>query len=290
MRNFLIVMLVLALSSVGAFAETKEKAAASAHAAKPAQIFAGKTAVVTGSGRGLGRAIAIQLAESGALVAINYSSNDEAANDTLKTIESKGGKAFLVKNHLGTREAAQAFAKTLDAEFTKRTGNSGIDILVNNIGGADYANITNATQEVYDKTIAQNIGTTFFVTQALMPVLRNEGRVVNISSSGARNALQPLIIYSMAKSAVETFTRAMAKELGPRHITVNAVAPAFVNTPAAAEDLKNPDTVKYMASQTALGRGYAEPDEIASVVYSLCSPAMHWVTGQIIEASGGFKL
>jgi NAD(P)-dependent dehydrogenase (short-subunit alcohol dehydrogenase family) len=279
----LVAFLLIALSSTGAFAEAAKKA-------PTAKILEGKTALVTGSGRGLGRAIAQQLAAAGALVAINYSSNDEAARETLKSIEAKGGKGFLIKVHLGTRDAAQFLAKTLEFELTKRTGNSGLDILVNNIGGADYANINTTTQEVYDKTFAQNLGTTFFVTQAMIPSLRQGGRVVNISSTGAKSALQQLIVYSMAKSAVETFTRAVAKDLGPKGITVNAVAPSFIATDAAAEDLKNPDTVKYMASQTALGRGFAQPEEVASVVYTLCTPAMGWVTGQVIEASGGFRL
>jgi NAD(P)-dependent dehydrogenase (short-subunit alcohol dehydrogenase family) len=237
-------------------------------------VLEGKTALVTGASRGLGRSIAQQLAASGALVAINYASNENAARETLKLIESEGGKGFLIHAAIGTRAAAQSLSKSLEAELVKHTGSLGLDILVNNVGGAEYANITTATQEIYDKTFADNLGSAFFVTQAVLASLRENGRVISISSTGARNALPQLIVYSMAKSGLERFTRALAKELGPRGITVNAVA----------------ETVKYMASQTALGRGFGTPEEVSAVVHALATPAMSWVTGQIIEASGGFRL
>jgi NAD(P)-dependent dehydrogenase (short-subunit alcohol dehydrogenase family) len=254
------------------------------------KVLEGKTALVTGASRGIGRSIAQRLAASGALVAINYAANENAARETLKLIEDAGGKGFILHAALGTPEAAKKLAATLDAELTKRTGNPGLDILVNNVGGATYASIETATPEIYNKTFEDNVGSTFFVTQAVLPRLRQGGRVINLSSAGARLALEPLIVYSMSKAAVNVFTRALAKELGPRGITVNAVAPGFVATDAAAADIANADGVAYMKANTALGRPYAEPEEISEVVHGLATPAMGWVTGQLIEASGGFRM
>ncbi len=253
-------------------------------------VLQNKTALVTGASRGIGRSIAQRLASEGALVAINYATNELAARETLKSIEDKGGKGFLVHAALGTPESADTLATVLEAELIKRTGNSGLDILVNNVGGALYANIEATTPDIYNKTFADNVGAAFFVTKAVLARLREGGRVINISSVGSRLALEQLIAYSMSKAAVDVFTRALAKELGPRSITVNAVAPAFTATDAAAADQNNPDTVKYVIAETALRRAFAKPEEVSEVVYNLATPGMGWVTGQIIEASGGFRL
>ena len=249
----------------------------------------GKTALVTGASRGIGRSIAERFAEAGALVAINYAGNEAAARETLKRVEAKGGKGFIVQAALGSPESAQKLAADVTAELKKRTGDAGLNILVNNVGGADYANIVTTTPELYKKTFENNVGSTFFLTQALLPNLRKGGRIINLSSAGARLALEQLIVYSMSKSAVNTFTRAMAKELGPRGITVNVVAPGLVATDAAAADLANEAGAKFMKDNTALGRAAGEPEEIAEVVYALAT-TLSWVTGQIIEASGGFRL
>jgi 3-oxoacyl-[acyl-carrier protein] reductase len=250
----------------------------------------GKTALVTGASRGIGRSIAKRLAASGATVAINYASNESAARDTLRMIEANGGRGFLLRKALGSAGAAADLASALNAELRTRTGDAGLDIVVNNVGGTSYANIEATTPEIYDKIFADNVGSTFFVTRAVLPQLRHGGRVINISSAGARLALEQLIIYSMSKAAINTFTRALAKELGPRGITVNAVAPGFVATDASAADMQNADVAAYAKAMTALGRSFGEPEEIAEVVHALASSAMGWVTGQIIEASGGFRL
>jgi 3-oxoacyl-[acyl-carrier protein] reductase len=249
----------------------------------------GKTALVTGASRGIGRAIAVKLASEGAMVAVNYASNEAAGKETLRLVEAAGGKGFLAHSELGSPESAEKLAKIVEAELTKRNGSPALDILVNNVGGADYATLAQTTPELYKKTLDNNVGSAFFLTRAERPHLRKGGAVINLSSAGARLALESLIIYSMSKGAINIFTQALAKELGPRGITVNAVAPGFIATDGAAADIANEDAVAYMKANTALARPYGEPEEIAAVVHGLATN-MTWVTGQIIEASGGFRM
>ena len=254
------------------------------------KLLEGKTALVTGASRGIGRSIAQRLAESGAIVAINYASNKSAALDTLKLVETAGGKGFLIQAALGKPGVAEFLAKTLAEELTNRTGSPYVDILVNNVGSCVPTDIHTTTWESYHTDIANNIGSTFFVTKEILPLLRNGGRVINISSAAARIALESELIYSMCKAGIDVFTRAMAKELGPRGVTVNSVSPGLIETEAALEFLKDQEALDYLKSNTALGRAYGRPGEIADVVHALATPDMGWVTGQIIEASGGFRL
>jgi NAD(P)-dependent dehydrogenase (short-subunit alcohol dehydrogenase family) len=254
------------------------------------QLLKGKTALVTAGSRGIGRSVARRLGASGALVAINYAANEKAAQETVKSIEDQGGKAFVLHGPLGSPEAAKAVAAALTAELTKRTGEAGLDIIVNNVGGGGHVTVEETTPEIYAKTLSDNVGATFFMTQAVLPHLRKGGRVINISSAGARLALNQQLIYCMAKSAVETFTRGLAKDLGPREITVNSVAPGLIGTDAAVDYMNNQDALAYMKSFTALGRPYGDPEEVAEIVHDLAKPGASWVTGQIIEVSGGFMI
>jgi 3-oxoacyl-[acyl-carrier protein] reductase len=251
--------------------------------------LSGKTALVTGASRNLGRGIAERLAAAGALVAVNYAGNDRAAQETLAAIETAHGEAFLIRQRLGTAEAARSLADRLSAELIRRRGNPGLDILINNVGGGEYADIRSATPEIFEATLANNVHTPFFVTQALLPVLREGGRIVNLSSAAARLALPEVIVYSMAKAAVDMFTRVLAKELGPRRITVNSVLPGFNETESNAHEANDPALRQQIEALTALGR-FGKPADIANVVHAIVAPEMGWVTGQIIEASGGFRL
>lgn len=253
------------------------------------KLLAGKTALVTGASRGLGRGIAQRLAASGALVCINYASNHRAANETLASIEAVGGNAFLLQQTLGADGSAEALTAALTAEIGRRTGSDQLDILVNNVGGGDYGDVHGMTGPVYDKVMSDNLRSPFFVTQALLPYLREGGRVINISSAASRLALKETIVYCMSKAALDMFTLVMAKELGPRKITVNSVLPGFNATEANAREFNDPATRKAIEDMTTLGR-FGQPEDIAEVVHALASPAMGWVTGQCIEASGGFKL
>jgi NAD(P)-dependent dehydrogenase (short-subunit alcohol dehydrogenase family) len=230
-----------------------------------------------------------RLAASGAIIAVNYASNAEAAARTVATIVANGGRAFALQARLGAAGAIEALVSRLDAELRSRTGQGGLDILVNNIGGGDYGTIASTTPEAFDATFQNNVRAPFFLTQALLPRLNDGGRVINISSAASRLAGTDFITYSMCKAAVDMFTRVLAKTLGPRRITVNSVLPGFNVTETNSEVLENTVMRKQIEDLTALGR-FGEPSDIAEVVHFLASPAGGWVTGQIIEASGGFRM
>jgi NAD(P)-dependent dehydrogenase (short-subunit alcohol dehydrogenase family) len=249
----------------------------------------GKTALVTGGTRNLGRGMAERLAAAGAIVAVNYAGDVRAAEETVAAIAGQGGQAFAIKARLGAPGANEAVVEALVPELRRRTGRGGLDILVNNIGGGDYGTVVTTTPEQYDETFANNVRSPFFLTQALLPHLNDGGRVINISSSASRLAGPDFIVYSMSKAALDMFTRVLAKELGPRRINVNAVLPGFNVTDTNAEIIANPEMRKQVEEMTALGR-FGEPEDIAEVVHFLASPAARWVTGQIIEASGGFRM
>lgn len=253
------------------------------------KTLAGKTAVVTGSSKGLGEAMAVKLGEAGALVAVNYASDAEAAADTVRQIEEKGGEAFAVQAKLGGLEAAEKLAAESGAEFARRTGSDGLDILVNNVGGGGYASVLNATEESYDWHMSNNLRAPFFVTKALYHKINDFGRIINISSTGSRLSDPNIIVYTMAKAGLEGFTRVLAQELGPRGITVNSVGPGFTAGPTNDYIAEDPEAARQVTDVTALRR-FGQPQEIADIVYALASPLGRWVTAQNIEASGGFKL
>jgi 3-oxoacyl-[acyl-carrier protein] reductase len=249
----------------------------------------GKTALVTGASRGLGVHMALRLAGAGALVAVNYASDEAAANETVRRIEEAGGRAFALQARLGDEAAARDLADKLGRELAERTGSDRLDILVNNIGGGDYGSICDVDEAAFDRMFANNVRGPFFLTRALHDRINDFGRVINISSTGARLTDPNIIVYTMAKAAVEAFTRVLAQDLGRRGITVNSVAPGFTAGPTNDYIVKDPVAAKHVTDVTALNR-FGTPEEIADVVYFLASPLGRWVTAQHIEASGGFKL
>jgi len=251
--------------------------------------LAGKTAVVTGASRGLGVHMALRLARAGALVAVNYASDEAAANETVRRIEAEGGEAFPVQAKLGGEAEAMKLAAACEAEFTRRTGQGGLDILVNNIGGGDYAPITEIGEEMYDREMSNNVRGAFFLTKAFYHKINDFGRVINISSVGARLTDPNIILYTMSKSALNAFTRVMAQDLGKRGITVNSLGPGFTAGPTNDYIATDPEAARAVTDVTALGR-FGQPEEIADMVYAIASPLGRWMTAQNIEASGGFKL
>ena len=251
--------------------------------------LAGKTVLVTGGGRGIGRAIAQRLAAAGALVAVNYASNHEAAAETVQSIERAGGQAFAVQAKIGEPGAIAALVEAVETEFVRRNGTSGLDILINNIGGGTYGGIETISEDEFEGMFSNNVRGPFLLTKALYGRINDHGRVINISSAAARLADPGFIAYCMAKAAVEMFTRTLAKALGPRGITVNSLAPGFTAGETNAHVAEDQAMLDSVVASTALRR-FGQPSEIADFVHALASPAGRWITAQNIDASGGFKL
>jgi 3-oxoacyl-[acyl-carrier protein] reductase len=220
---------------------------------------------------------------------VNYAGNHDAADETVRAIAAAGGQAFTVQARIGEPGEIEKLVAALDAEFASRTGDVGLDVLVNNIGGGDYATILDSNEALYDQTFNNNVRGPFLLTRALYARIRDNGRVINISSTGSRLTDPGIIVYSMAKAAVETFTRVLAQELGGRGITVNAVSPGFTAGETNRHVTEDPAMARQVIDNTALKR-FGHPEEIADIVYMLASPLGRWVTAQTIDASGGFKL
>ena len=249
----------------------------------------GKTALVTGASRGIGRAIAERLAKDGATVALTYNASKSGADEAVAVIGKAGGTAFAIHADLVDHTAVPALFEKLDEEFTQRNGSKALDILVNNAGNAGWLGFRDATPASWDTLIAVYLRAPFFIVQAALDRLADGGSIINISSAAATKPVTAAPIYSMAKASINNLTQALASELGPRGITANAVAPGFTRTDANAAFREDPELVKAVEAQIALGR-FGEPSEIAAVVAFLASADGHWVTGQTIEASGGYRL
>jgi NAD(P)-dependent dehydrogenase (short-subunit alcohol dehydrogenase family) len=253
------------------------------------QHLKGKTALVTGASRGIGRAIAERLAKEGVTVALTYNASKSGADEAVAAIEKAGGSAFAIQADLVDPAAVPTLFEGLDDEFTRRNGSKALDILVNNAGNAGWVGFKDATPDSWDTLIAVYARAPFFIVQAALGRLADGGRIINISSAAATKPVTAAPIYSMAKAAINNLTQVLAAELGPRGITANAVAPGYTRTDGNAAFRENPELVAAVEAQIALGR-FGEPSEIAAVVAFLASDEGHWVTGQTIEASGGYKL
>ncbi|MFF8597459.1 SDR family oxidoreductase [Streptomyces sp. NPDC015232] len=248
-------------------------------------VLAGKTALVTGGSRGIGRAIAERLGRDGARVAVHYGTNEAAAKETVSAIEAAGGEAFALGQELGVPGDAEALWASFDAAVG---GSGGLDILVNNAGIGASTSFAEIGEEEYDRLFAVNTKAPFFLARLGAERLRDGGRIVNVSTGLSRAAVMPeLMAYAMTKGALDVFTRNLSKLLGPRGITVNAVAPGIVDTDNTSARLReSPEAWDNAAALSALGRVGA-PEDIADVVAFLVSHEGRWVTGHWIDATGG---
>lgn len=253
-------------------------------------LLNGKTALVTGGSRGIGRAIATRLAADGALVAVHYGTNEAAANDTVTAITEVGGRAFAVRAELGVSGDAQALWSAFDAGLTDSGAEPGVDIVVNNAGIANSNDLARTSEAEFDKIFAVNVKAPFFILQQALNQLRDNGRVINISSGTTRIAAPAIITYSLTKGAINTLTFTLAKQLGERGITVNSVVPGIVDVDSNAVWLRdNPEQLAFWGSFSAFNR-VGQPADIADVVAFLASDEARWVTGQHLDATGGAHL
>lgn len=249
----------------------------------------GRIAIVTGASRGIGRAIALRLAAEGALVAVHYGARQDAADETVASIEAVGGAAFAVGAELNSLDGVDRLLKILDEELTRRTGGNQFDILVNNAGIGTSSSFEETSEGEFERLFAVNVKAPFFLVQQSLGRLRDGGRIINISSGVTRIAFPHIMAYNLTKGALNTFTLHLAKLLGPRGITVNAVMPGIVDTDVNAPWLHAPDGRKFAKEMSALGR-VGEPSDIADVVAFTASPDGRWVTGQMLDATGGSHL
>lgn len=248
-----------------------------------------KTALVTGGSRGLGRDMALRLAESGNDVIITYHSNKEKAQEVVNKIESIGQKAVAFQLDTGLVSSFDKFIESVSKYLEEKNKTPKFDFLINNAGTALYSLIGDTTEEQMDEIINIHYKGVFFLTQKALPYLNEGGRIINISSGLARVSFPGSSVYGSMKGAIEVLTRYMAKELGDRKITANVVAPGAIATDFGSGSNKEEDKQKMISGFTALGR-VGEPEDIGGVVAFLCSEQAGWVNGQRIEVSGGMML
>ena len=238
-----------------------------------------KIALVTGSSRGIGCAMAKRLSRQGAAVVINYARNSDKAEEVVAAIASDGGTAVALQADVSRlKDIQRLFEQTLE-QFGR------LDILVNNAGIRISKNVADTVEEEFDRLFAANVKGTFFSCQLAARRLSDGGRIINVSSAVTRMMLPGYAIYSASKGAVDQITRVLAKELGGRQITVNAVAPGPVDT-ELLRDGKTEEQIQQMAQMAALGR-IGEVEDIADVVAFLASDDARWISGQTIHANGG---
>ncbi|MFJ9946677.1 SDR family oxidoreductase [Kitasatospora sp. NPDC091207] len=244
----------------------------------------GKTALVTGSSRGIGRATAVRLAREGALVAVHCSHNREAADETVVRIEKEGGRAFAVSAELGVPGDVHELFLALEKGLKERTGGTTLDILVNNAGVMGGIAPEEVTPEQFDRLFAVNAKAPFFIVQRALGLIPDGGRIINISSGLTRVANPQEVAYAMTKGAVDQLTLHFAKHLGPRNITVNSVGPGITDNGTPIFD--NPEAVAAMAGYSVFNR-VGQTRDVADVVAFLAGDDSRWITGSYLDASGG---
>ena len=249
-----------------------------------------KIALVTGGSRGLGKNMALRLAESGVDVIITYHSKKEEADAVVAEIRQTGRKAAALQFDVGNLPAFDAFLQQLAAELQTFSGRSTFDFLVNNAGMGGTIPFAQVTEEIFDRFLNVHFKGVYFLTQKALPMMADGGRVINISTGTTRFCVPGYSVYASMKGAMETFTKYLAKEIGSRGMTANILAPGPIETDFNNAAIRsNPQMKSYLASATPLGR-VGEANDIGGIVAFLCSEQAGWINGQRIEASGGINL
>ena len=246
-------------------------------------LFDGEVAWVTGSSTGIGRAVAIALAEEGCDVAVHYNSSESAAREVVERVEATGRTALAVKGDVSDSGDVRRMVGEIEDRFGR------IDVLVNNAGSfVERRTLEEMTEDLWDRVMAVNLKSVYLVSQAVLPLMKKQGggRIVNISSISARNGGSPdSIAYATAKGGVSTLTRAMAKTLVSDNILVNAVAPGRIDTPL--HEKFTPDEKRRVAAQGIPLKREGLPEEVAWAVLFLASPHASYLVGEDIEVNGG---
>ena len=246
-----------------------------------------KIALVTGASRGLGRNTALSIARHGGDVIITYRSGEAEAKSVVREIEALGRKAVALRLDVGDVSGIPSFVREVRSALRDTFGRDNFDHLVNNAGHGEMAPFAETTEAQFDALFDVHVKGVFFLTQGLLPILADGGRIVNYSSGLTRISFPGFSAYSAAKGAIEILTVYMAKELGSRGIAVNTVAPGAIETDflgGAVRDM--PDLNKQFAGMTALGR-VGVPDDIGPMIASLLDEDSRWINAQRIEVSGG---
>jgi NAD(P)-dependent dehydrogenase (short-subunit alcohol dehydrogenase family) len=249
-----------------------------------------KIAVITGGSRGLGKSMGLHLARNGHDVILTYRSKKAEAEAVVAEIAQMGQKSVALPLDVSDSKTFGAFATSVKNALAQNWERNDFDFLVNNAGVGVSALFMDTTEAQFDQLMNIHLKGPFFLTQKLLPLIKDGGRIINISSGLARFSMPGYSAYASMKGGVETLTRYLAKELGERHITVNVVAPGAIETDFGGGAVRdNPEMNAMIASGTALGR-VGLPDDIGGIVAALLADEMAWINGQRIEASGGVFL
>lgn len=248
-----------------------------------------KIALITGGSRGLGKNAALHIAKKGIDVIITYRSKKDEAEAVVAEIEKTGQKAAALQLDTGVIKSFAAFAQELTGILEEKWDRAHVDFLVNNAGINAPSPFGKTTEEDFDNLMNVHFKGVYFLTQTLLPVIADGGRIINFSSGLARFCTPGYAAYASMKGAIEVFTRYLAKELGPRRIAANVVAPGIIETDFTSEAFSNPGMKERVAQITALGRP-GLPDDIGGITAFLCTEDARWINAQRIEASGGMNL
>lgn len=249
-----------------------------------------KIALITGGSRGLGKNMAIRLAEKGNDVIITYQSQKEAAEAVVKEIESIGQRAVALPLDVSNFRSLDGFVQLLTETLSLKWTTAHFDFLVNNAGIGATIPFDKVTEEDFDRFLNIHFKSVYFLTQKILPMINDRGRIINISTGTTRFCVPGYSVYASMKGAIETFTKYLAKDVGARGITANVVAPGPIETDFNNAAIRNnPERKVAMASMTVLGR-VGEAEDVGGVIAFLCTEDARWITGQRIEVSGGVSL
>lgn len=247
------------------------------------------TFLITGGSRGIGRAVALSLADRGAMVALHYARDEEAATQVVSEISRRGGRAFPVRADLSSPDAPDAIVASVRTGLADHDAEPALDGIVLCAGELVLGDLEHLTIDDFDRAVAVNVRAPLFLVKAALPLLPPGARIITVSAVIARLAEPVLLAQAAAKVALQSVSRSLAATLGSRGITVVDVAPGVVRTDLAAPWLAEPDYVAEVSAATALGRA-SEPEDVAEAIVALLDSATHWITGESIEVSGGYRL